>query len=122
MDVQLFQAEEIARKLGAEMLFAIMRRISISDDSKLYDILLVPPPHQEFNSLSDGWKEVEGGGGGGGGGVWHTLPLAQSLSSCSQTLLRQKCQHHPLRIRCGIGNLTLGAGRMSLSAVEQFPP
>jgi hypothetical protein len=58
-DIAIFQAEEKAQKLGTEILFAIMKRISKSNDSHLYETLPVRTPEENFYSLSDGWLEVK---------------------------------------------------------------
>ncbi|MCL1491180.1 MAG: hypothetical protein M1G31_10570 [Pseudanabaena sp. Salubria-1] len=58
-DIAIFQAEEKAQKLGTEILFAIMKRISKSKDSHLYETLPARTPEENFYSLSDGWHEVK---------------------------------------------------------------
>lgn len=58
-DKVTFQAEEIAQKLGVEILFAIMKIISKADDPQSYEILPVRPPETDFYALSDGWIEIK---------------------------------------------------------------
>ena len=58
-DTVIFQAEEIAQKLGTEILFAIMKIISKSDDLRLYETLPIRTPQEDFYSLSDGWIELQ---------------------------------------------------------------
>ena len=58
-DTVIFQAEEIAQKLGTEILFAIMKKISKSDDSRPYETLPIRTPEENFYSLSDGWIELQ---------------------------------------------------------------
>ncbi|MEG4199512.1 hypothetical protein [Microcoleus sp. Pol12A5] len=58
-DTVIFQAEEIAKKLGAEILFAIMKMISKADDSQSYEILPVRPLEKDFYKFSDGWLEIK---------------------------------------------------------------
>ena len=58
-DTVIFQAEEIAQKLGTEILFAIMKKISESDDSQPYETLPIRTPEENFYSLSDGWIELQ---------------------------------------------------------------
>ncbi|MCA6595792.1 MAG: hypothetical protein IM539_05600 [Pseudanabaena sp. M046S1SP1A06QC] len=58
-DTVMFQAEEIAQKLGTEILFAIMKTNSKSDDSWLYETLPIRTPEEVFYSLSDGWIELQ---------------------------------------------------------------
>lgn len=58
-DTVIFQAEEIAQKLGAEILLAIMKIISQADDSQSYEILPVRPLEKDFYKFSDGWLEIK---------------------------------------------------------------
>ncbi|MBD2743488.1 hypothetical protein [Coleofasciculus sp. FACHB-1120] len=57
-DITIFQAEEVAQKLGTEILFSIMKNISKLNDSKAYESLPVRPPEKDFYTLSDGWLEI----------------------------------------------------------------
>jgi len=58
-DTVIIQAEEIAKKLGAEILFAIMKIISQAHDSQSYEILPVRPLEKDFYKFSDGWLEIK---------------------------------------------------------------
>jgi hypothetical protein len=58
-DVLIFQSEEVAQKLGSEILFSIMKIISKSDDSQLCESLPVRAPQKDFYTLSDGWLEIK---------------------------------------------------------------
>jgi hypothetical protein len=58
-DKEIFQAEEIAKKLGTEILLAIMKIISKADDAQLYESLPVRPLEKDFYKFSDGWLEIK---------------------------------------------------------------
>jgi len=58
-DTVIFQAEEIAQKLGTEILVAIMKRISKADDAHSYEIFPVRPLAKDFYKFSDGWLEIK---------------------------------------------------------------
>ena len=58
-DKEIFQAEEIAKKLGTEILLAIMKIISKADDAQLYESLPVRPLEKDFYKISDGWPEIK---------------------------------------------------------------
>jgi hypothetical protein len=58
-DTVICQAEEIAQKLGTEILLAIMKIISQADDAQSYESLPVRPPEKDFYTLSDGWIEIK---------------------------------------------------------------
>jgi hypothetical protein len=58
-DIKIFQAEEVAQKLGTEILISIMKNISRSNILELYENLPIRLPEQEFYSLSDGWLEIK---------------------------------------------------------------
>ena len=55
----IVQAEEVAQKLGTEILFAIMKKTSKSDDSQIYETLPIRTPEESFYSSSDGWVEFK---------------------------------------------------------------
>lgn len=58
-DKEIFQAEEIAQKLGTEILLAIMKIISKADDAQSYESLPVRPLEKDFYKFSDGWPEIK---------------------------------------------------------------
>lgn len=58
-DVEIFKAQEVAQKLGTEILFSIMKKISLVNDSSLYDQLPIRTPEKDFYTLSDGWLEIK---------------------------------------------------------------
>jgi hypothetical protein len=58
-DKEIFQAEEIAKKLGTEILLAIMKIISKADDAQLYESLPVRPLEKDFYKFSEGWLEIK---------------------------------------------------------------
>ncbi|MEG4587057.1 hypothetical protein QUA54_17815 [Microcoleus sp. MOSTC5] len=58
-DKEIFQAEEIAQKLGTEILLAIMKIISKADDAQSYKSLPVRPLEKDFYKFSDGWPEIK---------------------------------------------------------------
>ena len=58
-DKEIFQAEEIAKKLGTEILLAIMKIISKADDAQSYESLPVRPLEKDFYKFSEGWLEIK---------------------------------------------------------------
>jgi hypothetical protein len=58
-DLAIYESKEVAQKLATKILFAIMKRISQSNESNLYENLLVRPPIRDFYTLSDGWVEIK---------------------------------------------------------------
>jgi len=58
-DDKFFQAEEIAQKLGTEILLAIMKIISKADDAQSYESLPVRPLEKDFYKFSEGWLEIK---------------------------------------------------------------
>jgi len=58
-EVKIFEAEEVAQKLGAEILISIMKKISRAGMPELYENLPVRVPRQEFYTFSDGWDEIK---------------------------------------------------------------
>ncbi|VXD25237.1 hypothetical protein [Planktothrix paucivesiculata] len=57
-DIKIFEAEEVAQKLGTEILFSIMKNISKLKDSEEYESLPIRTPEKDFYKLSDGWNEI----------------------------------------------------------------
>ena len=58
-DKEIFQAEEIAQKLGIEILLAIMKIISKADDAQSSESWPVRPLEKDFYNFSDGWPEIK---------------------------------------------------------------
>jgi hypothetical protein len=58
-DKEIFQAEEIAQKLGTEILLGIRKIISKADDAQSYESLLVRPLEKDFYKFSGGWLEIK---------------------------------------------------------------
>ncbi|OKH33145.1 hypothetical protein NIES2119_24085 [[Phormidium ambiguum] IAM M-71] len=57
-DIKIFEAEEVAQKLGTEILFSIMKNISKLNDSEEYESLPIRTPEKDFYKFSDGWNEI----------------------------------------------------------------
>ncbi len=58
-DKEIFQAEEIAQKLGIEILLAIMKIISKADDAQSSESWPVRPLEKDVYKFSDGWPEIK---------------------------------------------------------------
>ncbi len=58
-ETEIFLAEEVGQKLGVEILISILKQISISNVSELYENLPIRPAKQVFYLMSDGWLEIK---------------------------------------------------------------